>query len=139
MTTHIQLANAAFMLNQFFQSTIWPTIFCLALRGTGKDVVTASSYLVAMTVGAVFLSPSFNGICDIRGPKIAVGLTVATFSVMVAYPVVLALSGRERERVRRKPVVVVREKRASGVGSFSHVERVGSGSTLENGGREVWQ
>ncbi|KAI5817779.1 major facilitator superfamily domain-containing protein [Pyronema omphalodes] len=134
MSAHIPLSSATFMLNQFFQSTIWPTIFCLALRGTGKDVVTASSYLVAMTIGAAFLPPSFHGICDSRGPQIAVGLTVATFSAMVAYPVLLTLSSQERERVKRKPVVVFKEKRESGVSCFSHVERVGSESTLENGG-----
>lgn len=114
------LANASYNFNLFFQSISFPTIFIISLRGTGADILTASSYLTSTVSGAAVVSSLYWVIEKSKGDKFAVCvLCMAVFSVMILHPVYITLSRSERERTKRVDRSVCEEDGREVVGGGS--------------------
>jgi len=101
MTQQGSLGIAGFILNRFLQSVVFPTVFVLAIRGVGRHIKTASTYLVSCTSGGAALPAAYWALEKVRGPQVALCICVAAYAVMIVYPLWLSLSPFDRERTKR--------------------------------------
>lgn len=51
----------------FFMSIMFPTIFAIGIKGTGKDTKSASSFIIMAIVGGAVIPPIASGITDSTG------------------------------------------------------------------------
>jgi FHS family L-fucose permease-like MFS transporter len=94
--------EVAYALNLFFQGTIYPTIFVLAIRGVGRHIKTAAMLLVAaLGTGAVVLPVVFYPVNRKEGAVCATAITIAAFGACIVYPLYLCAVPAERERTKR--------------------------------------
>jgi FHS family L-fucose permease-like MFS transporter len=101
--THSALqGDIVYALNLFFQGTIYPTIFVLAIRGVGRHIKTAAILLVAaLGMGAAVLPIVFYPVNKKEGTMQAYAITIAAFGALLVYPLYLCAVPSERERTKR--------------------------------------
>ncbi|KAF8243071.1 MFS general substrate transporter [Wilcoxina mikolae CBS 423.85] len=101
MTQPGSLGVAGFILNRFFQSIVFPTVFVLAIRGVGRHIKTATAFLISCISGGAALPAAYYALREEKGPRYALCICVAAYAVMIVYPLWLSLSPFDRERTKR--------------------------------------
>ncbi|KAF8537322.1 major facilitator superfamily domain-containing protein, partial [Trichophaea hybrida] len=95
------LGVAGFILNRFFQSIIFPTVFVLAIRGVSRHIKTATAFLISCISGGAALPAAYYALREEKGSRYSLCICVAAYAVMIVYPLWLSLSPFDRERTKR--------------------------------------
>ncbi len=86
------LSKMALIVCYVFESIMFPTIFALSIRGLGgRDAETASSILMMSVVGGAIGPLAMGWVGDNCGMRVALGVPLATFAVVLAYAIFVSL------------------------------------------------
>ena len=88
------IATLALVL--FFESTCFPTIFTLSLRGLGRHTKRGATFLVSSICGGAVFPPLLGAVADSRGTQVAMVIPLVGFCIAWSFPLYLNLAQAKR-------------------------------------------
>ncbi|KAI9758163.1 MAG: hypothetical protein M4579_003137 [Chaenotheca gracillima] len=126
----------------FFESTCFPTIFTLSLRGLGRHTKRGGSFIVSSTSGGAVFPPILGAVSDrANSTRIAMAVPLGGFLVSWLFPIYCNIFERERLDGFRKTRIGVNDAEGTvrGHESVEGTESPSSGDEKESNEDEARQ